>query len=121
MSSLDTVLSEDYSRSSSSQGSAGSEADTDLPEAGEAIKGTQRKVIKGGWWSVGSEKHDEGLCKPCNWVHSKIGCKSGQNCAFCHLPHFPAKDQTKQNKPGKKARDRCKKWLDFIDEASEDP
>jgi len=119
-SSPDTDLFEDHSLSLSNQRPASSNADSDVPEAGKAMKGTQQ-LIKAGLWSVGSKRHGEGLCKPCHFVHTTISCKSGQDCAFCHLPHSPAKDKPKKNRPGKGARERCQKWLAVVHQASEDP
>lgn len=34
--------------------------------------------------SVGSRLHGEGRCRPCAFFHGKHGCKSGQECLFCH-------------------------------------
>jgi hypothetical protein len=37
--------------------------------------------------SKGSRSHAEGNCKPCSYVHTKLGCLNGQACSFCHIPH----------------------------------
>jgi len=37
-------------------------------------------------WSVGSEKHGTGSCKPCAWYYkSAQGCQNGEDCMHCHL------------------------------------
>lgn len=49
--------------------------------------------------SVGSARHDEGLCKPCIFVHSHLGCAQAASCEFCHFTHLrkskanPCKDK----------------------------
>jgi len=53
--------------------------------------------------SVGSQGHDEGLCKPCLFWLSNI-CRKGEECCFCHMPH---KRHSKRIRPSKKTR---KKW-----------
>lgn len=35
--------------------------------------------------SFGSKGHEQGLCRPCGFVHHKDGCAAGVNCSFCHL------------------------------------
>jgi len=37
--------------------------------------------------SKGSRSHAEGNCKPCSYVHTKLGCLNFQDCSFCHIPH----------------------------------
>mmetsp|Transcript_77937 Transcript_77937/g.223327 ORF Transcript_77937/g.223327 Transcript_77937/m.223327 type:complete len:143 (+) Transcript_77937:147-575(+) len=37
--------------------------------------------------SIGTIKHEEGLCKPCAFVGSDIGCSNGITCQFCHISH----------------------------------
>eukprot|EP00971_Amphidinium_carterae_P128467 2544780-Amphidinium_carterae.1 len=37
-------------------------------------------------WSIGSEKHGTGSCKPCAWYYkSAQGCQNGEECMHCHL------------------------------------
>jgi len=36
-------------------------------------------------WSVGSELHSVGKCKPCAWNWQPTGCIEGVNCIRCHL------------------------------------
>lgn len=35
--------------------------------------------------SVGSATHADGNCSPCAWFWKPTGCRSGQDCTFCHL------------------------------------
>lgn len=35
--------------------------------------------------TVGSYGHQYGVCKPCAFAWREEGCKSGAECAFCHL------------------------------------
>lgn len=37
--------------------------------------------------SIGSAEHSQGTCKPCRFMHTPAGCKSGELCTFCHLEH----------------------------------
>jgi hypothetical protein len=57
--------------------------------------------------SKGSARHGEGLCKPCLFHSSEVGCKNGADCGFCHYPH------KRKNKPRfcKGKRERIKKIL----------
>jgi len=54
------------------------------PEAQAAI---ERILSKHGMWSMGTATHGVGRCKPCNYFHSRGGCKVGAACIFCHIPH----------------------------------
>jgi hypothetical protein len=42
-------------------------------------------VALGPSWSIGSQNHDAGQCKPCAHYWKPAGCKSGADCQFCHL------------------------------------
>jgi len=35
-------------------------------------------------WSVGSDNHGAGMCKPCAWNRKAGGCFKGATCEFCH-------------------------------------
>mmetsp|Transcript_21357 Transcript_21357/g.66819 ORF Transcript_21357/g.66819 Transcript_21357/m.66819 type:complete len:256 (-) Transcript_21357:93-860(-) len=35
--------------------------------------------------SIGSEYHDIGFCRPCNFTFKSDGCRQGAACKFCHL------------------------------------
>ncbi|CEL98788.1 unnamed protein product [Vitrella brassicaformis CCMP3155] len=49
--------------------------------------------------SVGSMAplHDEGICKPCAFVHTK-GCRNGFLCLFCHHPHAKRKKNRRRER-----------------------
>jgi len=36
-------------------------------------------------WSLGSEGHDDGSCRPCAWYWRTAGCIKDSNCDYCHL------------------------------------
>eukprot|EP00929_Paragymnodinium_shiwhaense_P061033 TRINITY_DN30470_c0_g1_i1.p1 TRINITY_DN30470_c0_g1~~TRINITY_DN30470_c0_g1_i1.p1 ORF type:complete len:274 (+),score=37.55 TRINITY_DN30470_c0_g1_i1:106-822(+) len=36
-------------------------------------------------WSVGSETHGQGLCRPCAHCWKPGGCFKGDHCEYCHL------------------------------------
>lgn len=37
--------------------------------------------------SRGSKNHHRGQCNPCRNFFTEAGCKDGQRCNFCHMPH----------------------------------
>lgn len=69
------------------------------------------------FWSKGSEAHDEGSCRPCHYVHTSGGCKSGVDCAFCHIPH-PKKGN--QSRPCKSKRKHFQRYNELIGVRRED-
>jgi len=120
----DSVNAQRLSKSSSiSNNNAGCNSGTDaiaaLLEAGNDQAQEARAVlIRDGMWSVGSENHIEGTCRPCHYVHAARGCASGQDCTFCHLPHVQASNRSR-NRPCKKKREQCKKILDLVSNIAE--
>eukprot|EP00444_Apocalathium_aciculiferum_P056640 CAMPEP_0183602826 /NCGR_PEP_ID=MMETSP0371-20130417/181140_1 /TAXON_ID=268820 /ORGANISM="Peridinium aciculiferum, Strain PAER-2" /LENGTH=442 /DNA_ID=CAMNT_0025814923 /DNA_START=9 /DNA_END=1337 /DNA_ORIENTATION=- len=40
--------------------------------------------------SIGTMKHEAGLCKPCVFFPSEIGCSKGITCLYCHMTHTRA-------------------------------
>jgi len=38
-----------------------------------------------GQFSIGSQKHGSGECRPCAWFWKPQGCRNGANCRHCHL------------------------------------
>jgi len=36
-------------------------------------------------WSIGSQAHAAGTCKPCGFFWSARGCQNGRDCQHCHL------------------------------------
>jgi len=67
--------------------------------------------------SVGSKGHDKGTCDPCSFFR-RNKCTSGKDCSHCHYPH------EKQQRPGKRARERAarvaaaKKEAEALEDAS---
>lgn len=57
--------------------------------------------------SQGSVGHELGTCKPCLFVHSKVGCQNGAECTFCHMQHT----RNSKPRPCKGKRDRYKKLI----------
>jgi len=49
---------------------------------------TSPMTIDKALWTVGSDAHQAGRCKPCAFYH-KQGCQNGSDCIFCHQcpPH----------------------------------
>jgi len=70
-------------------------------------------LTRDGWWSAGSEKHTDGMCRPCHYVHAARGCKDGKDCSFCHLPHVQSSNRSR-NRPCKTKREQCKKILGLV-------
>jgi len=56
------------------------------PEELEALLANVRKNARGVPMSQGSAGHDRN-CKPCLFVHTKLGCANGMLCTFCHFLH----------------------------------
>ena len=67
---------------------------------------------RGSAWSIGSQHHALGDCRPCLYMPSKIGCRSGKQCQFCHFPH-PKKNRPR---PCKMKRMQCKHLLSMLDD-----
>jgi len=67
--------------------------------------------------AVSKASHDEGVCKPCLFVHTPVGCQNGSLCTFCHFPH------TRKNKPRpcKGKRDRYRKLILRMEEDGGNP
>jgi len=57
--------------------------------------------------SVGAIPHETGTCKPCLFVHTRIGCQNGVECDFCHLSHR----RKSKPRPCKGKRDRYRKLI----------
>eukprot|EP00747_Dinoflagellata_sp_TGD_P180688 gnl/TRDRNA2_/TRDRNA2_33572_c0_seq1.p1 gnl/TRDRNA2_/TRDRNA2_33572_c0~~gnl/TRDRNA2_/TRDRNA2_33572_c0_seq1.p1 ORF type:complete len:243 (+),score=39.88 gnl/TRDRNA2_/TRDRNA2_33572_c0_seq1:3-731(+) len=52
--------------------------------------------------SRGSVGHEVGDCKPCFYMHAKVGCQFGRSCRFCHF--FHPKTRTQKERPTKLKR-----------------
>lgn len=97
-----------------SGGSGGGGGDAD--GAKECADGGQAPLSQSdARWSKGAALHSEGKCKPCHYVHTKLGCLNGQECGFCHLPHS-AKSKPR---PCKTKRLQCKRIVNMIEAAAE--
>jgi len=53
-------------------------------QAGSAASKYVGLDVRSPSWSVGSELHDSGNCRPCAWYWKSVGCTSGFACQFCH-------------------------------------
>jgi len=60
--------------------------------------------------SVGSMKHDEGTCRVCLFVNTRLGCNKGVACEFCHFQHKRSDGRPRACK-GK--RERYKKLVEL--------
>eukprot|EP00419_Tripos_fusus_P062635 CAMPEP_0172932308 /NCGR_PEP_ID=MMETSP1075-20121228/219935_1 /TAXON_ID=2916 /ORGANISM="Ceratium fusus, Strain PA161109" /LENGTH=365 /DNA_ID=CAMNT_0013793635 /DNA_START=110 /DNA_END=1207 /DNA_ORIENTATION=- len=80
-----------------------------MPQAVEWLR-------KAGMWSVGSAKHGSGLCRPCHYCHTKDGCRAGEDCQFCHLPHT----SVDQKRPCRARRRQCRIIADIVKDSGED-
>jgi len=82
----------------------------------EALESTADNSADGGESgqpiSKGSKQHDQGQCKPCIFVHSRLGCADGASCEFCHFMH---KRKSKPN-PCKDKRQRYRKLFEKMQE-----
>jgi len=113
-----------------SDNSALEQSDSDNQDAGEKVSAgkkmssnilpaAQQALGETGLWSVGSQDHPGGLCKPCQWVHTSKGCRTGKDCSFCHLPHNPSPDEA-SSRPCKARREHGKKVLKALGDAAGD-
>lgn len=44
------------------------------------------------------EAHESGRCIPCNWQRRQKGCKLGDACGYCHLPHDTKRKRNHKSK-----------------------
>eukprot|EP00747_Dinoflagellata_sp_TGD_P101922 gnl/TRDRNA2_/TRDRNA2_168505_c0_seq1.p1 gnl/TRDRNA2_/TRDRNA2_168505_c0~~gnl/TRDRNA2_/TRDRNA2_168505_c0_seq1.p1 ORF type:complete len:292 (+),score=46.81 gnl/TRDRNA2_/TRDRNA2_168505_c0_seq1:55-930(+) len=63
-------------------------------------------------WSVGSKLHELGICRPCHYHTTKLGCQSGKNCKFCHCPH----KKFKKSKQERKSKNKEQEFFNTDDE-----
>mmetsp|Transcript_2981 Transcript_2981/g.7620 ORF Transcript_2981/g.7620 Transcript_2981/m.7620 type:complete len:264 (+) Transcript_2981:102-893(+) len=66
--------------------------------------------------SIGSISHDSGLCRPCAFVNSKVGCRNDAFCSFCHVPHHAES----KRRPCKAKRDRVRRFVVRMENMIED-
>mmetsp|Transcript_10333 Transcript_10333/g.24862 ORF Transcript_10333/g.24862 Transcript_10333/m.24862 type:complete len:292 (+) Transcript_10333:71-946(+) len=64
-----------------------------------------------GMWSVGSEHHATGQCRPCHYVFAKSGCTNGAACTFCHFQH----PKRFRPRPCRSKRYKCKRLASVLD------
>eukprot|EP00931_Biecheleriopsis_adriatica_P013694 TRINITY_DN115162_c0_g1_i1.p1 TRINITY_DN115162_c0_g1~~TRINITY_DN115162_c0_g1_i1.p1 ORF type:complete len:212 (+),score=45.00 TRINITY_DN115162_c0_g1_i1:86-721(+) len=63
------------------------------------------------------EAHAEGKCVPCKFFRSSVGCKKGDDCVFCHLPHA----KRSRDRPKKATRDLYKRMKASLAKQELDP
>mmetsp|Transcript_28641 Transcript_28641/g.66387 ORF Transcript_28641/g.66387 Transcript_28641/m.66387 type:complete len:267 (-) Transcript_28641:90-890(-) len=57
--------------------------------------------------SLGSVPHMAGSCRPCHYVATKMGCRNGFQCGFCHYKHTKlpkAKPDASRHRPDDSVR-----------------
>lgn len=60
--------------------------------------------------TLGTVGHANGDCKPCFYIHTKVGCQYGAACMFCHGGH----PKRKQERPQKFQREAFRLVVDRI-------
>eukprot|EP00747_Dinoflagellata_sp_TGD_P115694 gnl/TRDRNA2_/TRDRNA2_172218_c0_seq3.p1 gnl/TRDRNA2_/TRDRNA2_172218_c0~~gnl/TRDRNA2_/TRDRNA2_172218_c0_seq3.p1 ORF type:complete len:309 (+),score=22.09 gnl/TRDRNA2_/TRDRNA2_172218_c0_seq3:80-1006(+) len=79
---------------------------------GKKQKNAAQKPREGEVWSVGSELHATGNCKPCIWMKHNAGCTKGAECIFCHVDH----PKGRRTRPSKEYRTQCKEIVAKLDQ-----
>jgi len=69
--------------------------------------------------SVGSAQHSNKVCKPCQYMKSKVGCQHGTSCEFCHYFH-PKRPNTDIPKAQRKLCQRLVQLLHHAQSGSEE-
>lgn len=67
---------------------------------------SDREVLEG-LPSIGSAAHESQTCKPCLFVHSKVGCHKAASCEFCHFRHR----RKERARPCKSKRERYRNLI----------
>eukprot|EP00927_Polykrikos_kofoidii_P073053 TRINITY_DN69128_c0_g1_i1.p1 TRINITY_DN69128_c0_g1~~TRINITY_DN69128_c0_g1_i1.p1 ORF type:complete len:345 (-),score=40.98 TRINITY_DN69128_c0_g1_i1:57-1016(-) len=88
----------------------GPDVDVDADQPAES----KMASVDGEPWSKGSELHESGKCKPCHYIHTKLGCLNGQECKFCHISH----SKKSRPRPCKTKRMQCKRIVSMLETAS---
>jgi len=73
----------------------------------------EKILANAGLWSKGCAQHATGKCRPCHYVHCRVGCSNGNECEFCHFPHT---DKNRQ-RIGMSKRLYCKSIATTLEEA----
>lgn len=104
-------------RSSGASGASDSEGSTSMldlengsaswPDASGGEAAAQAAQV----WSVGSELHQSGQCKPCVYFNNEAGCLKGSKCKFCHL----CRKRKGRQRPCKSTRNQCKQVAALLD------
>lgn len=81
---------------------------SDFSESSEMLDDLQEGKAE---WSVGSELHGSGSCRPCLYITSKMGCVSGPRCGFCHQAH----ERKRRARPSKSTRMHCKQLASMVE------
>jgi len=63
--------------------------------------------------SKGSAQHFAGICRPCLYMNTQVGCRNGVDCKFCHVPH----KRKRRARPSKATRMQCKQLVAMLDSA----
>ncbi|CAK0867611.1 unnamed protein product [Prorocentrum cordatum] len=63
--------------------------------------------------SKGSAQHFAGICRPCLYMNTQVGCRNGVDCNFCHVPH----KRKRRARPSKATRMQCKQLVAMLDSA----
>merc|ERR1719265_117889 len=89
------------------------EGDDSMSNGGSDLEGNAgpSSDLKRYQWSLGSAQHEAGLCQPCLFALTKVGCRNGSSCDFCHLGH----KRKHKPRPCKGKRDRYRKLLARIE------
>eukprot|EP00747_Dinoflagellata_sp_TGD_P063355 gnl/TRDRNA2_/TRDRNA2_153405_c0_seq5.p1 gnl/TRDRNA2_/TRDRNA2_153405_c0~~gnl/TRDRNA2_/TRDRNA2_153405_c0_seq5.p1 ORF type:complete len:335 (+),score=43.78 gnl/TRDRNA2_/TRDRNA2_153405_c0_seq5:93-1097(+) len=82
----------------------------------EALRASVPLDENGQMTSVGSAMHASGMCKPCLFIASKVGCTNGIVCSFCHFPH----KRKNKPRPCKGKRDRYRRLVSRMEDMIHD-
>ena len=79
--------------------------------------GTPSSAVEGSSQTAASaarqSRHQRGVCDPCVFFTTSLGCVRGKDCRYCHLPH-PDSDAKTVNRPRKQTRDKYKAAIQEI-------
>lgn len=87
-------------------------ADTSGYVAADAVEET---LTRHGLWSRGAGGHGTKSCRPCLFMTSRVGCRQGTWCSYCHLPHTEAQ----KGNPNLGKRVLCKKAAEVLEDLLE--
>ena len=61
--------------------------------------------------------HENGTCNPCVLIASRMGCRQGDRCLYCHQPH---PEKKVPHRPRKQTRDKYKLAIHKVIQDHED-